>query len=99
MGNNAHAVKLLLTGGGAAPHVGRAGEPLQVASSAGIPPEGRVIVNPISGERIIIRESGAQTNGRLLVFDLYLPPGAHVPARHVHPVQEERFTVVSGLMR
>jgi quercetin dioxygenase-like cupin family protein len=40
-----------------------------------------------------------QTGGRLLAFDLFLPPGAHVPARHVHPVQEERFTVVAGRMR
>lgn len=60
---------------------------------------GRVINNPISGERIVIRESGAQTGGQLLAFDLFLPPGAHVPARHVHPVQEERFTVIDGLMR
>ena len=60
---------------------------------------GREIVNPISGERIIIRQSGAQSGGRLLVFDLYLPPGGHVPARHAHPIQEERFTVLAGQMR
>jgi quercetin dioxygenase-like cupin family protein len=58
-----------------------------------------VIDNSISGERIVIRESGAETGGRLLSFDLFLPPGAHVPARHVHPVQEEQFTVVAGRMR
>ncbi len=62
-------------------------------------PEGRVIVNPISGERVVIRVSGAQTGGELLIFDLYLPPGAHVPARHVHPVQEEQFTVLAGQMK
>jgi quercetin dioxygenase-like cupin family protein len=60
---------------------------------------GRVIHNPISGERIVIRQSGAETGGRLLVFDLFLPPGGHVPARHAHPVQEERFTVLAGCMR
>jgi 1,2-diacylglycerol 3-beta-galactosyltransferase len=60
---------------------------------------GRVIDNPVSGERIIIRETGEQTGGRLLSFDLFLPPGAHVPARHLHPVQEERFTVMAGRMR
>lgn len=60
---------------------------------------GRVIDNPISGERIVIRESGAANGGRRLSFDLFLPPGGHVPARHVHPVQEERFTVVAGRMR
>jgi quercetin dioxygenase-like cupin family protein len=58
-----------------------------------------VIENPLSGERIVIRESGEQTGGQLLAFDLYLPPGAHVPSRHAHPVQEERFTVVAGQMR
>jgi quercetin dioxygenase-like cupin family protein len=60
---------------------------------------GRVIVNPISGERIVIRQSGAETRGELFSFDLYLPPGGHVPAGHVHPVQEERFTVIEGQMR
>ena len=65
----------------------------------GDPSAGRVIDNSISGERIVIRESGEDTGGRLLTFDLYLPPGGHVPATHVHPVQEERFTVVAGRMR
>ncbi len=60
---------------------------------------GRVIENPVSGERIIIRESGAQNGGERLVFDLFLPPGGHVPAGHTHPNQEERFTVVAGQMR
>jgi quercetin dioxygenase-like cupin family protein len=59
----------------------------------------RVIENPVSGERIVIRQSGDQTGGRLLSFDLFLPPGAHVPAGHVHPVQEERFTVITGRLR
>lgn len=59
----------------------------------------RVIENPISGERIVIRQSAAQTSGELLSFDLFLPPGGHVPAGHVHPVQEERFTVLEGRLR
>jgi quercetin dioxygenase-like cupin family protein len=59
----------------------------------------RVIHNPISGEQIVIRTSAAETGGRLLVFDLSLPPGGHVPARHAHPIQEERFTVMQGRMR
>jgi quercetin dioxygenase-like cupin family protein len=61
--------------------------------------EHRVIDNPISGERIVIRTSGAQSDGRLLCFDLFLPPGGHVPARHVHPKQVERFTVLAGELR
>jgi quercetin dioxygenase-like cupin family protein len=62
-------------------------------------PERRVIENRISGERIVIRTTGAETDGRLLAFDLFLPPGGHVPAGHLHPEQEERFSVVSGKMR
>src|SRR5579859_2385245 len=62
-------------------------------------PASQVIDNSISGERIVIRQTGAQTGGRLLAFDLFLPPVGHVPAGHVHPVQEERFTVITGRMR
>jgi quercetin dioxygenase-like cupin family protein len=59
----------------------------------------RVIENPISGERIVIRKSADETNGELLVFDLFLPPGGHVPAAHVHRQQEEKFTLIAGQMR
>lgn len=59
----------------------------------------QVIENPVSGERIVIRRSGAETGGELLAFDLFLPAGGRVPAGHVHPAQEERFTVVEGRMR
>jgi quercetin dioxygenase-like cupin family protein len=60
---------------------------------------GRVIENRISGERIVIRQNAADTDGRLLAFDLFLPPGAHVPAGHAHPGQEELFTLVFGQVR
>jgi quercetin dioxygenase-like cupin family protein len=59
----------------------------------------RVISNPISGEQIVIHTSGAETNGKLLVFDVFLPPGKQVPSRHTHPIQEERFTILAGTMR
>ncbi len=78
---------------------GRSANPTSVARNGRIPAAGRLIENPLSGERIVIRESGAQTDGQLLSFDLFLPPGAHVPARHVHPVQQEQFTVMAGQMR
>ena len=72
-----------------------------MSDGRGSPPEAaeRVIHNPISGERIVIRTRAAETGGKLLVFDLSLPPGGHVPARHAHPIQEERFTVMQGRMR
>jgi quercetin dioxygenase-like cupin family protein len=58
-----------------------------------------VLQNPLSGERIVIRAGAAETNGELLVFDLFLPPGGHVPAGHTHPIQEERFTILAGALR
>ena len=46
-----------------------------------------------------MRQTGASTGGRLLAFEMTLEPGGHVPASHVHPAQEERFTVSAGRMR
>ncbi|MBV8714898.1 MAG: cupin domain-containing protein [Chloroflexi bacterium] len=59
----------------------------------------RVLENPRSGERFVIHRTGAETNGHLLEFEVFLQPHAHVPAMHAHPNQEERFTVVSGNVR
>lgn len=59
----------------------------------------RVITNPLSGERIVVRRSGEDTQGKLLAFDLYLPPGGKVPSGHTHPTQTERFTVLEGRLR
>ena len=61
--------------------------------------EPRIIHNPISGEKIIVRTSGAETNGELLIFDLFLPPGKQVPSRHIHPNLEETFTILQGEMQ
>jgi quercetin dioxygenase-like cupin family protein len=60
---------------------------------------GQVLENPVSGERITFRETAADTGGELLVIDLELTPDGQAPGLHVHPLQEERFEVVSGTMR
>ena len=54
-----------------------------------------VIVNPLSGERIVILSSAAEK----LVWELQLAPGGRVPSTHAHPEQQERFTVLHGRMR
>jgi quercetin dioxygenase-like cupin family protein len=59
---------------------------------------GQVIENPISGERITFRRTAADTNGELLEIELELTPDGHVPGKHVHPEQQERFEVRSGRM-
>lgn len=58
-----------------------------------------VIENPASGERIRIITTGEETDGRLLVFELQLPPGGRVPAPHLHANQEESFAVLEGRLR
>jgi quercetin dioxygenase-like cupin family protein len=60
---------------------------------------GQTVDNPVSGERIVFQRTAATTGGQLLAFELFLSPNGHVPASHVHPQQEERFTVVAGRMR
>ncbi len=58
----------------------------------------QILENPISGEKIIFRNTAADTDGEPLAFELVLEPGGAVPGAHVHPEQEERFEVVSGTM-
>jgi mannose-6-phosphate isomerase-like protein (cupin superfamily) len=60
---------------------------------------GEVIDNPVSGERIVFRQTSATTRGQLLAFELSLAPRGHVPSSHLHPRQEERFTILEGRMR
>jgi quercetin dioxygenase-like cupin family protein len=57
---------------------------------------GEVYLNPVTGERVVVRLGTAETNGARLVVDLHLRPGARVPAPHYHPTLRERFTVVQG---
>jgi mannose-6-phosphate isomerase-like protein (cupin superfamily) len=59
----------------------------------------RVIVNPLSGEQIMIRRTAAQTGGSVLDWELLLAPGGRVPSSHAHPEQTETFTVLEGRMK
>jgi quercetin dioxygenase-like cupin family protein len=56
----------------------------------------REISNPATRERIVIRTTAEESGGELMAFELFLPPGGHVPARHAHPHQQECFKVISG---
>lgn len=60
---------------------------------------GETLENPITGERFRFTETSDTTDGELLAFELSLRPGGAVPIPHQHPVQTERFEVVSGRMR
>jgi quercetin dioxygenase-like cupin family protein len=60
---------------------------------------GQTLSNPVTGERFTFTDTAATTGGELLAFDFALRPGGAVPIPHVHPIQTERFEVVSGQMK
>ena len=53
----------------------------------------------LAGEEVRFVESTDQTDGRYLVADITMSPGARGPMPHMHPIQEERFEIVSGRAR
>ncbi|MFN8475365.1 MAG: cupin domain-containing protein [Anaerolineae bacterium] len=60
---------------------------------------GDVLEHPITRERIVFRKTARDTGDELLQVDFYIQPGGFVAAEHIHPLQEERFEVISGTLR
>jgi quercetin dioxygenase-like cupin family protein len=60
---------------------------------------GQILDNPISGERFVFHTTADDSAGALLAFDLVLHPDGRVPGGHVHPVQQESFQVVRGIVK
>jgi quercetin dioxygenase-like cupin family protein len=52
--------------------------------------------NPVTGEAAIVRIGTEESDGELLVADLYIAPGGAVMGEHYHPAIEERFTLIRG---
>ena len=58
---------------------------------------GDALENPVSGQHLIIRNTTQDTGGELLeVESVYTKPTPSRPPVHYHPLQEERFKVLSG---
>ncbi|TMC64394.1 MAG: cupin domain-containing protein [Chloroflexota bacterium] len=57
---------------------------------------GPIIENPLHGERIRFLKTVPETNGELVQYESWLAPGGGVGDPHIHPIQESRFTVLSG---
>ncbi|MDX1687586.1 MAG: cupin domain-containing protein [Candidatus Promineifilaceae bacterium] len=57
------------------------------------------IRNPVTGEKVVFRQTTDETDGRLLRFDMFVEPGGFVAAEHIHPSQTEHFTVKEGELR
>jgi mannose-6-phosphate isomerase-like protein (cupin superfamily) len=57
---------------------------------------GDSIHNPVTGERIVFRQTSRETNGAAVVIETFVQPNGFVAAAHIHPSQEERFEILRG---
>src|SRR6476660_745997 len=57
---------------------------------------GEVYLNPVTGERAVIRIGTDLTAGERMVVDVYVQPGGRVMGEHIHPEMEERFVMLRG---
>ena len=57
---------------------------------------GDVIENRVTGERIRFRQTAAETAGELSVVETWVTPGGFVATTHVHPSQDEHFSILEG---
>jgi len=58
----------------------------------------RPIFNPATGETITYTALAENSDGQLIRFNWRSTPGGVIP-EHIHPRQEERFTIVAGQAR
>lgn len=57
---------------------------------------GEVLENPVTGERGVVRVAPQESNGYLLVADVYVRPGGAVMGEHIHPSYTETYTMLRG---
>ena len=60
---------------------------------------GDILEHPVTGEKIIFRKTAQDTGGELMQADVIMRPHGFVAAEHIHPIQEERFEVLSGSVK
>jgi mannose-6-phosphate isomerase-like protein (cupin superfamily) len=60
------------------------------------PDIGTELTNPKAGTKTVFTATAASTGGGYVEIEATYPPGAAPPPRHLHPSQEEHFTVLSG---
>src|SRR5215207_3958327 len=58
---------------------------------------GEKIYNPVQNDWIVFKETAQDTSGALMKGELVVSPRGGNPL-HVHPLQEEHFTVLSGTL-
>ena len=60
---------------------------------------GTTIEHALTGQRMTFGRTASDTGGKLLQTESSIRAGTSLETLHVHPGQEERFTVLAGTMR
>ena len=58
--------------------------------------KGKVINNPKTGQQIKFIQTSKDTNGSMLEMESVFQAHSAEPAKHFHPLQQEKFTVLEG---
>jgi quercetin dioxygenase-like cupin family protein len=60
------------------------------------PSVGLELVNPVAGTTTVFIATSESTGGAYVEIEITYPPNSAPPPRHLHPAQDELFTVLSG---
>ena len=60
------------------------------------PDVGTELVNPQAGTKTVFTATAASTDGDYVEIEATYPPNSAPPPLHMHPSQDETFTVLSG---
>jgi len=58
--------------------------------------KGDKIVNARTGQVMLFLQTGSETNGQLLQIDCISAPTSMREPEHIHPLQENKFEIISG---
>jgi quercetin dioxygenase-like cupin family protein len=60
------------------------------------PAVGLELVNPVAGTRTVFTATAESTDGEYVEIEMTYPPNNAPPPWHIHPSQDEHFTVLTG---
>lgn len=62
------------------------------------PEIGTELINPVAGTKTVFTATAESTDGGHVEIEATYPPSSRKPPMHLHPSQQERFTVLAGSM-
>jgi mannose-6-phosphate isomerase-like protein (cupin superfamily) len=63
------------------------------------PDVGAELINPKAGTKTVFTATAASTDGAFVEIEMTYPPNSAPPPLHLHPSQDETFTVLAGSMQ